>query len=412
MTQHVDNERGDNPATTTGAPPRIDPAGAADPAKLRTVLQDLIGKGDRTQPHREDVLPYLLIRAAAGDRGVRPAWTPTVCWESPDILLIDGAYAGPFDPAQCVGNPSSGNAYRAFVRVFNLGRLPAVGVQVTLYWVDPGFFGPDAANYAPQFIGGGWVDLADRTRSDSVQVVEITPVWSIPRTLTGHECLIAVASCIADPWSGALDANADRRVAQRNLEIATGDTPMTALINELGFRIPPDGTVELLHGGSAVLPLLTAVDGLQLRATGGFVAPALEQVRHGVTAGDSLHLLTVVRDGAAIHVVPTEALAHAVPGFDVHTDVRVSVRTELGGIADPSRANDAASSESLAMTRTGERAHEVLAESMQLLFGIGDLRAGSMAAALGAANAAHLLRFVASDAQGRFVGGYSIVVSA
>ena len=36
----------------------------------------------------------------------------------------------------------------------------------------------------------------------------------------------------------------------------------------------------------------------------------------------------------------------------------------------------------------------------------------SIAAALGSADAAHLLRFVASDAQGRFVGGYSIVVSA
>ena len=404
MTQQIDTERGEDPPTTIGAtPPKILPDldSKADPAKLRKVLQDLTGKGDRKPPNREDVLPYLMIRTAAGDRGQRPTWPPTPCWESPDILLIDAAHTGPFDPAQCVGNPTSGNTYRAFVRVFNLGRLPAVGVQVTLYWVDPGFFGPSASDYEPQVIGGAWVDLADRTRSDSVQVVEIGPAWSIPQTLTGHECLLAVATCIADPWSGVLDSNNDRRVGQRNLQIAAGNVQMSALLDTLGLRIPRDGTLELQHAGQAVGPLLKAVGGMDLQRAGGLVTPVLEQVRHGVTMGDTVHLLTAVSAGAAVHVVPTEALALAVPAIDVKAVPRYLQA------ANPQLLS------TIAMTRNDQAAHEVLGESIQHLLGIGNLQAGSIAAALGGgADAFHLLRFVASDAQGRFVGGYSIIVSA
>ncbi|HEY3530649.1 MAG TPA: hypothetical protein VGK78_15995 [Nocardioides sp.] len=54
--------------------------------------------GRERRPRREQVYPYLLIRATVGDRGVRPTWPPTACWESPDILLIDASYTGPFDP--------------------------------------------------------------------------------------------------------------------------------------------------------------------------------------------------------------------------------------------------------------------------------------------------------------------------
>jgi hypothetical protein len=46
------------------------------------------------------------------------------------------------------------------------------------------------------------------------------------------------------------------------------------------------------------------------------------------------------------------------------------------------------------------------------MLAIGDLRAQSIAAALGGAKgAAHLLRFVATDEKGLLIGGYSIVVA-
>lgn len=398
----TDTHRGKDPAPTvdTSAPAFVpDSAHTPDPAKVKQVLRDLSGKGDRRRPNREDVLPYLLIRDAPGDRGARPAWPPTPCWESPDILLIDAAYTGDFDPARCVGDPTSGNTYRAFVRVFNLGRLPAAGTQVTLYWVDPGFFGPNSADYAPQLIGGKFVELADRTRTESVQVVEIAPAWHIPYELTGHECLMAIVSCLADPWRGAFDANNDRHVGQRNLTIAAGHLPMTSLLHILGGRIPRGGALQVLHGGEAVVPMLHALGGRH-RDAPPVVAPIMEQIAHGVVMGDSVHLLTAVHRGSEIVVAPTEAMADAVPTVDplaVPQYLHVADRQLLRNVA---------------LTGSGDAAHEVLATSMQRMLDIGNLEAGSIAVALGGGtDAAHLLRFVASDAEGRFIGGYSLVVS-
>lgn len=398
----TDTERGKDPAPTvdTSSPTFVPDSGnPTDPAKLKNVLHDLLGRNDKHRPNREDVLPYLLIRVAPGDRGVRPAWTPIACWESPDILLIDAAYTGDFDPAQCVGNPTSGNTYRAFVRVFNLGRFPAVGTQVTLYWVDPGFFGPNAANYEPQLIGGKFVDLADRSRPDSVQVVEIEPAWQIPYELTGHECLMAVVSCLADPWNGVFDSNNDRHVGQRNLTIATGHMAMTPLLNILGQRIPHGGALEVLHGGAGVVALLRGVGGRH-RDVEPVVAPVMDQIAHGVTTGDSVHLLTAVHRGSEIVVAPTEAMVEAVPSIDPFAVARYL------------HAGDRQLLRNVALTGSGDAAHEVLATSMQRMLDIGNLEAGSIAAALGGGTgAAHLLRFVASDAEGRFIGGYSVVVS-
>jgi hypothetical protein len=398
-----DTDRGQDPRPTvdTSTPFVPDSANAPDAERLKEVLRDLTGKADdkHRRPNREDVLPYLLIRDAPGDRGARPAWPPTACWESPDILLIDASYTGEFDPAHCVGNPTSGNTYRAFVRVFNLGRFPALGTQVTLYWVDPGFFGPNSADYEPQLIGGAFVELADRTRPESVQVVEIAPAWHIPYELTGHECLMAIVDCIADPWRGVFDSNNDRHVGQRNLTIAAGAMPMTTLLTTLGQRIPRGGTLEVLHGADAVKPILTAVGGRRRHAEPA-TAPVMDQVAHGVMLDGSLHLLTAVRRGDSITVAPTEAMADAVPTID-----RTAVPRYL-------RAADLQALRNVAVTGTGEDAHEVLARSMQHILDIGNLEAGSIASALGGGNdAAHLLRFVASDAEGRFVGGYSLIVS-
>ena len=382
----ADAHRGKDPASTvdTTTPFVPDSANAPDPERLEQVLRDLAGKGDdkRHRPNREDVLPYLVIRDAPGDRGARPAWPPTACWESPDILLIDAAYTGEFDPAHCVGNPTSGNTYRAFVRVFNLGRLPAVGTQVTLYWVDPGFFGPNSADYEPQLIGGAFVELADRTRAESVQVVEIAPAWQIPYELTGHECLMAVVDCIADPCRGVFDSNNDRHVGQRNLTIAAGAMPMTALLNTLGARIPRGGMVQVVHGGDAVVPLLRAVGGVHRHAE-PVAAPVMDQVAHGAVLSDTLHLVTAVRRAADIVVAPTEAMVEAVPAI------------EALEIARYLHAADRQVLRNVAVTGTGDTAHEVLGTSLQRILDIGNLEAGSIAAALGGGrDAAHLLRFV------------------
>ncbi|MGB8384424.1 MAG: hypothetical protein WCG47_24840, partial [Dermatophilaceae bacterium] len=100
LSEKEDHEqRGDNPPGSFG---HTEPAsGDLDPnwkpnEDVKNAAEELIkGLGREHRPRREDVYPYLMIRAySPGDRGVRPTWPPTPCWESPDILLIDAAYTG------------------------------------------------------------------------------------------------------------------------------------------------------------------------------------------------------------------------------------------------------------------------------------------------------------------------------
>ncbi|WP_426303133.1 hypothetical protein [Arthrobacter sp. R-11] len=242
-----------------------------------------------------------MIRAySPGDRAIRPTWPSIPCWESPDILLIDAAYTGPFSPAQLVGNPSAGRRYRAFIRVWNLGLFAAIGVHVRAWFVNPGFFGGDPTNpaYQPQPIGMAVVpQLDDRTKPGAMQVVELDRTWDIPATLKGHECLMATASCPLDEWSGALDANHDRHVGQRNLTILAGTDNAKELIFALGQLVTKTRTLELRHGGAAVMPLLKGILGTAKTEFGTAArlrAPSIKSLRLGVPTGSGQHLLTML----------------------------------------------------------------------------------------------------------------------
>jgi hypothetical protein len=126
----------------------------------------------------------------------------------------------------------------------------------------------------------------------------------------------------------------------------------------------------------------------------------MDNISHGVMTGDTLHLLTAVRRGDEVIVAPTEAMAAAVPTIDP-----LAVPGYL-------RAADPQFLHSVAVTGVGENAHEVLGTTLQRVLDIGNLEAGSIAAALGGGNDnPHLLRFVATDADGQFVGGYSLIVT-
>jgi hypothetical protein len=394
-----------NPIGTAPPPPSPpDPKFQPDPALLKTLTAELRAKEDRGRPNREDVLPYLLVRAfVPGDRGARPTWPPTPCWESPDLLLIDASYTGPFDPSRCAGTPVSGNTYRVFVRVFNLGMLAAVGTQVTVYWIDPGFFsGQPGAE--PNLIGAAYAEFADRTRAESVRVVEVGPPWAIPLSLTGHECLLATVSTLADPWRGVFDANHDRHVGQRNLTIAAGHLDLKSLIGQLATQIPAGGALEIMHGGQAVLPLLTAVSGGRLKdgnsAHSRYVAPNIADLPHGVLSDGELHLMTAVRRTSDFLVCPTEVVT-AAAARTAPARVRAILRDASPSFAD-----------SVAISGANEDAPSLLTQAIRRMLDIGNLEAGSIAAALGGSpDTAHLLRFIATDAKDALTGGYSIVVA-
>ncbi len=443
-------QRGEDPAETVGErPPAPTPDGDPDPAwqpsarnarRWRAVFDDL---AHDHRPRREDTLPYLLIRAMApGDRGQRPLWPPVPTWESPDILLIDASWSGPFDPNRLVGAPTAGHTYRVFIHVWNLGLLAAAGVHVRAWYVRPGFFGAQTATtYPPTLIGGAMTDLDDRTRPGCHGLVELDAPWVVPNSLTGHECLMATASCPADPWSGGWDANAERHLGQRNLSILAGADDAGPLLAHLGEMIPGGAALEVTHAGPAVLPLLDAVVGGQLVTLAGdgsrhrlpVTAPELDGLRHGVTTDEEQHLLTAVRDGDSTLFARSDALAEMVmdsplgPPLDPHHLSGADDASAPAGAAPPTEvpAPFAAAGASPRLVRdlssdrlalvglsTELPAGQALPQALGSLLDIGNLRAGSLAGALGNRGGdQHLLRFTATDTQGNLIGGYSVIVS-
>jgi hypothetical protein len=437
-------QRGESPPDSVGhtEPPKEtdpDPEWQPDPGRAdewRRIANEI---GKERRPRREDVYPYLLIRAMSpGDRGQRPLWPPTVCWESPDILLIDASYTGAFDPARLVVSPTAGRSYRVFVRVWNLGLLPAAGVHVRAWYVNPGFFGPGNQNnpyYAPQPIGGKMVHLDDRTRPGATQVVELDAVWDIPAALTGHECLIASASCPADQWSGSLSVNDDRHVGQRNLTILAPTDSAKDMFFMLGGLVEKGGTLELTHAGPAAVPFLQALSGGVIRDGDGrrrkIVAPELADLRVGVDIGASQHLLTVLQvDGRTVVADSRrlEAVARELGVLrardqvgEIDGDEDLDLRALEG--RDGAHPFAAAGGTRRVLEALGPRlwaevgwvgdgdVGEVFAEGLARVLDLGDLTAGEMAARLGGPDGAiHLLRVTHSDADLRLVGGYSLAL--
>lgn len=432
LTQKEDTEqRGEDPRGSFGHSEL--PSGELDPDwtpddGVKDAAEELIkGIGGDRRPHREDVYPYLLIRAySPGDRAVRPTWPGIPCWESPDILLIDAAYTGAFSLSQLVASPTAGRRYRVFVRVWNLGLFPAIGVHVRAWYVNPGFFGgdPDNPAYQPQPIGAVVVpQLEDRTKPGAMQVVELDKTWDVPSALTGHECLLATASCPLDTWTGALDANHDHHVGQRNLTILAGTDDAKRLIFTLGQLVTKTGTLELRHGGTAVMPLLKSVLGTtkaEFGTAGRMRAPSAKQLRHGVPTGAGRHLLTMFLTETGWLVADSARL------WDVAVELGIVERSVLARGRAEGREHPFASPletrrtieqigldriEAFAIVTGADDPGEALLEGLTRLWGLDGLDARELAGVLAEGGPfAHLLRFSHSGPEGEDTGGYSIIV--
>jgi hypothetical protein len=373
-------QRGEDPPGAIGAPrppdfPAENPEWQPDP-RVTLPWQGLIHEhGREHRPNREDVLPYLLIRAfAPGDRAKRPLWPPQPSWLSPDILLIDASWTGPFRADQVVGSPTAGRAYRVFVHVWNLGLLAAVGVHVQAWWVDPGFFSGGPGAPTPNFIGGAFVDLNPRTAPGAHQIVEMVPAWSIPSGLTGHECLLAAAYCPADPWNGVWDANADRHVGQRNITILGGGQALAPLLGTLGQALPFGAFLELT---------LTSKAGR-------------EPFRFGVPVAGGRHLFVAANRDGRLLIMPTTRLAEA---FGEN-------------LPDLSEPGTAARLFARWLDRIGGDLEEsALDRELARMLDAPDLTAEGVVKALGVDGsvAFHLATF---DAEGQPGGGYSLELGA
>ncbi len=151
--------------------------------------------------------PWLVIRASAGDLGLRPLPQGEVFYYSPDIWVESS------DPG---GNAVAGEPNYVHARLFNLGMAPAAPTRVDFYWGDPSV-GLGPANL--HWIGTEWVEV-DPLRSRDVRCG--TP-W-VPIFLNGgHECLIVNCNnAILDPIKHPFYSWLDRHVGQRNLTVLKG----------------------------------------------------------------------------------------------------------------------------------------------------------------------------------------------
>ena len=237
------------PGWEPGDKPLKDPlAGATSIDDLRSKFNQAVidiihaggsPKGPRFGPRKNEYLPFLLIRADAGDRGRRALTTPF--WESPDIFVAPNVEAtnAPPAPTTLGGVAQAGVPNTLWAHVWNLGRAPVYNARVEFYWFDPTLGFNQAAAH---LIGVTYVDLGARTSGQAHRIVKCPASW-VPSVVNGgHECLVVrVFEPLTDPLTAlAWDAANDRHVGQRNISVVNATSPASIEFRlRLGCGVPP-----------------------------------------------------------------------------------------------------------------------------------------------------------------------------
>jgi hypothetical protein len=249
------------PTPVWAAPDRPERGSPGERAWFRAQLAELQRKGPRFGPRKSEFLPYLMLRAASGDRGGRPF--DGVFWESPDVLVLPDqeAATAPLMPAAAGGVAHAGAPNTLYAHVWNLGKAPVHRARVEFYWFDPCLgFSRSSAN----LVGVAHVDLGNRFThldrwtevrtpygswlSRGCHAIVRCPVTWVPTYLNnGHECLVVRAF---DPLLDGLSPSqfspaADRHVGQRNIAVVPAASPASLdLVLDLGWH-PRPGAAEV-----------------------------------------------------------------------------------------------------------------------------------------------------------------------
>ncbi|HLO18824.1 MAG TPA: hypothetical protein VK206_28590, partial [Anaerolineales bacterium] len=240
-------EAGDKPPANplAGATDFGDLKGKFNQAVINIMRESGSVKGPRFGQRKDEYLPYLLIRANAGDRGKRPLTVPF--WESPDIFVAPNmeASAAPDAPPSLGGTAKAGVPNTLWAHVWNLGRAPVYNARLEFYWFNPSLgFNQEAAN----LIGVTHVDLGNRTSGNAHRIVKCPTTWIPSYVNGGHECLVTrLFEPLTDPLSPTQwDANNDRHIGQRNIAVVNASSPAQLELHiRLGCGTPP-GKAELL----------------------------------------------------------------------------------------------------------------------------------------------------------------------
>jgi hypothetical protein len=327
---------------------------------------------------QDSTFPFLLIRSIVGDIGGRPFPPGQPFWESPDILIMDNV-PGPFDRKHVTYNPVPGSTYRVFVHCWNLGRSPVFGARAAAYWVDSGFFDPQTpSQYTPTYIGGARVDLDERSKPGSHQLVELDELWQPSRY---YESLFAVLESPLDTARSPVDPSADRHVAVHNIFLFLHDQPVAPIIAAIAARWEP-GPGRSLY----VVNATTGIEPLAVVATSGPGPRTVDVPEH-------------IRAFAPIH----PALLRLATGTGVDGDRHDATP------GPPNRAgNGVAFTPPRPVPRLGVTD---LPTQLADVFGIADLTAGAFRQAVaGGSPGAQLIRFI-SAANQRTVYGYSLILA-
>lgn len=303
---------GPRPGFTAGrgkrpvAPPGTDSANTRE--RFQGVLLDEIRRGfgpggPRFGPRAQEYLPWLLIRAHAGDRGARPV--QGIFWDSPDIFIAPNLAAPDAPPVPTTRGAiaQAGAPNTLWAHVWNLGRAPVVNARVEFHWSDP-TLGFDATSCT--LIGVAHVDLGERDSGRAHTYVKCPVTWFPQYVAGGHECLLV--RCF-EPLMDALpvpywDARLLRHVAQRNISVIRASSPATAVIPlRLGCSRPP-GPARIQVERVPV----AAVEWLTL-----FAASLGHPLREAARPRDSVGVLppTKVADPSQRVLVKPESLAEA-----------------------------------------------------------------------------------------------------
>jgi hypothetical protein len=303
-------------------------------------------------PRKDLFLPYLFIRAFAGDTGTRPVGG--AFWESPDILIAAGIAPAnaPRVPTNLGGVAQAGVDNTLYAHVWNMGQAPAMDVVVEFYWFNPSLgFGGDQAN----LIGVTWTDLAGRGNSGSHRLVKCPESWFAQFINGGHECLmVRISQPVTDPLSTPdWDASQNRHIGQRNIHVMSVEE--AAAKPTIGLDVGP------LFGGTADIAV----------------------ARAETTAMPWLHLATNNRT-----VIPGTGVANGDVGITPPVPVGADI-PNLGAVADPRAAG-------LMGTTQG-----VGADGQQIAVHATDGSPGD--------GKAHIYR-VSGQQDGAVFGGYTVVV--
>lgn len=157
-----------------------------------------------------------------------PQW-----WLSPDIWVTPVGASSTAPPG--VANPTAGQAYDVWVRVWNPYPSPVTDWNLFVCWAIP-TAGPIPLPPTSQFLNGTpWGSPIGTVPTGGPGVNKIckaTTTWTPAFENGGHECLIAVAyvQIIGFPFPTSLPGNAaptgDCSIAQHNLGVIQVGSPM------------------------------------------------------------------------------------------------------------------------------------------------------------------------------------------